>query len=82
MEDLIEDLMVAIMMIRRIRMRLEVVVITIGETITTISMIITIEIREEEVDDKDLDDEASVGNVFIVEKKRIKCLNVPSTKEG
>ena len=77
-----DDLMVVIMMIKRTRMTLEVVVITRGETITVISMIRKIEIREEEVEDKDLEEEASMGNVFTVEKKGIECLNVPSSKEG
>ena len=81
MEDFVDDLMVVIMTMRRIRMRLEVAVRTIGETIQTISIIRTIEIKEEELDDKDLDEEASVGNVFIAEKKGIEYLNVPSTKE-
>ncbi|MFA1663063.1 hypothetical protein ACDX32_27305, partial [Klebsiella quasipneumoniae] len=52
------------------------------ETISIISMIRTIEIREEEAEDKDLEEEASVGNVFTAEKKGIKHLNVPSAKEG
>ena len=45
-------------------------------------MIRTIEIREEEVEDKDLEEEASVGNVFTVEKKDIEHLNIPNIKEG
>ena len=39
MEDLVEDLMEAVMMIRRTRMRLEVATKTIGETIPIIFMI-------------------------------------------
>ena len=70
------------MMIRRTRMRLEGVVKTIGETIPIISMIRTIEIREEEVEDKDLEEATSVGNVFTIDKKGIENLNFPSTKEG
>ena len=83
MKELANDLMVAVMMIKRIRMRLEVVVRTIGETILIISMIRTIEIREEEVEveEKDLEEEASVGNAFTVEKKGIEHLNVPNMKE-
>ena len=81
-EDLVDDLMVAIMMIRRIRMRLELSIRTKGETITIISMIKTIEIREEEVEDKDLEEEASMGNFFTMEKKDIENLNIPSAKEG
>ena len=45
-------------------------------------MIKTIEIREEEVEYKDLEEEASVGNVFTAKKKGIENLNVPNTKEG
>ena len=44
-----EDLMEVVMMIKRTRMRLEVVVRTKGVTISIISTIRTIEIREEEV---------------------------------
>ena len=47
MEDLVDDLMVVVMMIKRTRMRLEVVFITIGEIIPIISMIKTIEEVEE-----------------------------------
>ena len=43
------------------------------------SMIRIIEIREEEVEHKDLEEEASMGNFFIMEKKGIEHLNVPST---
>lgn len=82
MEDLVNDLMEVLMMIKIIRMRLEVVIKTKRETIPIISMIRTLEIREEEAEDKDLEEEASVGNVFTAEKKGIGNLNVPSTKEG
>ena len=81
-EDLVDDLMVVVMMSRRTRMRLEVVIRTKVETITIISMIKIIEIKEEEAKDKDLDEEASMGNVFTVEKKGIEHLNVPNAKEG
>ena len=81
MEDLVDDHMVVIMMIKRTRMRLEVAVKTIGETIPIISMIKTIEIKEEEAEDKDLEEEASMGNVFTIEKKSIKYLSVPNAKE-
>ena len=47
-----------------------------------ISMIKTIEIREEEVENKDLEEEASVGNIFTTEKKGIDNLDVPCAKEG
>ena len=82
MEDLADDLMETIIMIRRTRMRLEVAVRTRGEIIPIISMIRTIEIREEEAEDKDLEEEASMGNFFTAEKKGIEHLNVPSAKEG
>ena len=82
MEDLEDDLMVVIMMIKRTRMRLEVVVKTREETIPIISMIRTIEIKEEEVEEKDLEEEASVGIFFTMEKKGTDHLNVPSAKEG
>ena len=81
-EDLADDLIEAIMMIRRIRMRLEVVVKTRGEIIPIVSTIRTIEIRDEEEKDKQLKEEASMGNVFTIEKKDIEHLNVPSAKEG
>ena len=68
-EDLVDDLMEAKMMIRRTRMRLEVAIRTRGEIIPVISMIRTIEIREEEENDKDMEEEASVENVFTMEKK-------------
>ena len=55
-EDLVDDLMVVVMMNKRTRMRLEVVVRTRGETISIVFMIITIEIREEDVEDKDLEE--------------------------
>ena len=81
-EDLVDDLMEVLMMIRRIRRRVEVATRIKGETIPTISMIRIINIREEEAEDRDLEEEASMGNIFIVEKKGIEHLNVPSTKEG
>ena len=70
------------MMIRRKRIRIEVAFRTRGETIRIISMIRIIEIKEEEAKDKDLEEEASSGNVFTMEKKCIEHLNVPSTKKG
>ena len=45
-------------------------------------MIKIIEIREEEVEDKDLEEEAFVEIFFTMEKKDIEPLNVPSDKEG
>ena len=82
MEDLVDDLMVVVMMIKRTRMRLEVLAKTRGEVIPIISMIRIIEISEEEADAKDLEEETFMGNVFTVEKKGIEHLNVPSAKEG
>ena len=82
MKDLMDNLMVVIMMIRRTRIMLEVVIRTKREIIPIISMIRTIEIRVEEVEDKDLEEEASVRNVFTVEKKDIEHLNIPNIKEG
>ena len=76
-----KDLVVVVMMTRRTRMRLEVVVKTKREIIPIIYMIITIEIREEEAGDKDLGEEAFVGNVFTEEKKDIENLNVHNAKE-
>ena len=64
MGDLVDNLMVVIMMIRRIRMSLEVIVRTKVETTPIISMIRTIEIKEEEAEDKNLEEEASMGNFF------------------
>ena len=81
-EDLADDLMKEKIMIRRTRMRLEVVVGIRGETIQMISMIKTKEIREEEVEGKDLEEETSMGNVFTMEKKGTKNLNSPNDKEG
>ena len=80
-EDLVDDLMVVIMMKKRIRMRLEVEVKIRGEKISIISMIRTIEIREEEVEDKDLEEETSMGNVFTIEKD-IENLNSRSSRKG
>ena len=41
---------------------------TKGEIVSTVSMIKTIEIREEEAKDKDLEEDAYVGKVFTMEK--------------
>ena len=82
MEDLVDDHTMVVMMIKRIRMRLEVVVKTRGEKIPIVSMIKTIEIRDEEIEDKDLEEEAFVGNVFNTGKNGNEHLNVPSAKEG
>ena len=82
MEDIVDGLMEAKMMIRRTRMRLEVLVKTRGEIIQIISMVKTIEIREEEEEGKELGEEASVENVSTATKKGIDHLNVLSGKEG
>ena len=82
MEDLVDDLMEAKIMIRRTRMRLKVVVRTRGGTIQIIPMIKTIEIREEEEEGKEFIEEASMEITSIATKKGIKHLNVLSTKEG
>ena len=60
MEDLEDNLMEAEMMIRRTRMRLEVVARTRGEITQNVSIIRIIEIREEEEECKELEEEASV----------------------
>ena len=70
------------MMIRRTRMRLEVVVRTRGEIILIVSMSRIIQIKEEEEEGKDLEEEVFVENVFIVKRKGIDYLNVPNSKEG
>ena len=68
-EDLVDNLLVVIMMIKRTRMRLELVVKYRGETISIISMIKIIKIGEEEVEDKDLEEEAYVGNVSLQRRR-------------
>ena len=82
MDNLVDGLMQAEMMIRRIRMRLEVAVKTRGEKIQIIPIIKTIEIREEEEKGKELGEEASVEKISTAMKKGIEHLNVLSTKEG
>ena len=81
-EDLANDLMEAKMMIRRTRMRLEVVARAKGEITQIVSMIKTIEIREEEEEGKELGEEASMENVFNAMKKGIDHLNVLNTNVG
>ena len=81
-EDLAYGLMEARMMIRRTRMRLEVVAKTKGEITQIISMIKIIEIREEEEEGKELKEDASVENVSTTMKKEIDHLNFLSAKEG
>lgn len=79
---MVDNLMEVKIMIKRTRMRLEVAVRTRGEIIPLISMSNKIEIREEEEEDKDLEEKSSMGNVFTMDKKDIEHLNVPSAKEG
>ena len=80
MDDLVDGHMVAEMKIQKRRMRL--VAVRISEEIIPIaSRIKVIVIREEEKEDKDLEEEASVEHVFTVEKKVIGHLNVLSAKE-
>ena len=82
MDDLVDALMEAKMMIKRISIRLEIVVRTRGETIEIVSMVRKIEIKEEEEEGKELEEEASMEIVSIATKKGIKHLNVLITKEG
>ena len=77
-----DGFMEAKMMIKRTRMRLEVVAKTRGEITQIIFMIRIIEIREEEEEGKELEEEASVEIVSTVMKKGMEHLNVLSTKEG
>ena len=81
-EDLVDSLMEAKMMIKRTRMRLEVVARTRGEITQIVSVIKIIEIREEEEEGKELEEEAFVENVSTAMKKGIDHLNVLNTKEG
>ena len=82
MGDLADGLMEAKMMIRRTRMRLEVVDRTKGEITQIFSMIIIIEIKEEEEEGKELKEEASMKIVSIATKKDIEYLNILNAKEG
>ena len=82
MEDLVDSLMEAEMMIKRIRMRLDVIAKTKEEITQIVSIIRTIEIKEEEKEGKKLEEEASMENVSTTMKKGIDHLNVLSTKEG
>ena len=67
-EGLVDDHMEDIMMIRRSRMRIEVAAKTRGEKMFKCFPITTIEIRGEEAEDNDLEEEASMGNVFNMKK--------------
>ena len=79
-EDLVDGHMVAGMKIQKRRTRPVVVRIS-EETISIVSKIRIIEIREEEEEHKDLEEEASMEHVFTVEKKVIGHLNVLNAKE-
>ena len=68
-EDLADSLMEAEMMIKRIRMRLEVVAWTKGEITQIIFVIKIIEIREEEEEGKELEEEASM-EMFPLQQRR------------
>ena len=81
-EDLVDGLIEAKVLIKRTRMRLEEVARARGEIIQIISMIRTTKIREEEEEGKELEEEASVKIVSTAMKKGIKHLNVLSAKEG
>ena len=82
MEDLANGLMEVEMMIRRTRMRLEVVARTRGEITQIVSVIRTIEIIEEEEECKEREEEASMEIISTAMKKGIKHLNVLSANEG
>ena len=81
-EDLVDGLMEAEMMIKRTRMKLEVVAKMRGEITQIVSVIKIIEIKEEEEEGKELEEEASVEIVSTTMKNGIEHLNVLSTKEG
>ena len=81
MEDLEDGLMEAEMMIKRTRMRLEVVAKTRGEITQIISMIKIVEINEEEEEGKDVEEEDSMENFSVAMRRGIGHLNVPSARE-
>ena len=81
-EDLVDSLMEAEIMIKRISMRLEVVARTKEEITQIGSMIRIIDIKEEEEEGKELEEEAFVENDSTTMKKGINHLNVLSAKEG
>ena len=82
MENLADDLMEVKIMIRGTRMRLEVVTRMRVEITQIISIIKTIEIRDEEEEGKELEEEAFMEIVSTATKKGIEHLNVLSAKEG
>ena len=81
-KDLADGLMEAEMMMRRTRIRLEIVARTRGEITQIFSIIKTIEIKEEHEEGKELEEEAYVEIIFTTMKKGIKHFNVLNTKEG
>ena len=82
MEDLEDSLMEAEMMIKRTRMRLKVLARNREEITQIISIIRTIEIKEEEEEGKELEEEAFVEIFSTTMKKGIEHLNVLRTNEG
>ena len=72
MEDLVENLIKVVMIVRRIRMRLEVVVRTRRETIQIVF----------DKEGKELEEDALAENISTAMKKGIDYLNVLSAKEG
>ena len=82
MDDLVDGLMEAKIMIKRTRMRLEVVARTREEITQIIFVIKIIEIREEEEEGKQLEEESFVEIVSTAMKKGIEHLNDLNTKKG
>ena len=74
-EDLVDGLMEAKMMIKRTRMRLEVVAKTRGKITQIISVIKIIEIREEEEEGKELEEEAYQFSLKVEENLKQKYDN-------
>ena len=77
MENLVDGLMEVEMMIRRKRMRLEVVARTRGEVAQIISMIRIIEIKEEEEEGNEMEEEASMENVSTANEERHQSFECP-----
>ena len=66
----------------KIKMKMRVLAGTRGMRVSTAPMTKTLKIREEEVEDMDKEEEASMVPVSIVMKKVIMPLNVLNDKEG
>ena len=64
------------------KMKMWVLVETRGMRVSTAPMIKTLEIKEEEVEDMDKEEEASIVPISIVMKKVIMTLNALKDKEG